>query len=473
MLTQVRLSNFRSIRNSEVRLGELTVVVGANGAGKSNFVKALKFISRIASVGLDETLATTFPLSWVFPKYVDDNHVENTRISIEYTVDLGLPSDLTYPGVGTPSVQHYLTLLPQPVGKGGLTYIVENESIIFNEPFTFLDVRNGKGIDLPPIPQSVVIARDRLGKIRVEFKPELRAKDVDAYVDWFGLDFLSSILKPSVGSEQPEWFLNFLQTSLLFERDQVTPGFGRKSLLDPELRTLLAFNPQMTEFRKALANLEVYDFSLDVLRREQDLNDSTQITSEGSNIAAVLRQFKPSSPAYADGNDQHRSWNRLLEAMIEIAPHLDEIKIGTTLATKEYIQFIESHLSKPVESWNTSDGTLRALAIMLAMETHPVGGTLIIEEPEQNLHPWAIKTILDYARFVIESRKVQIVFTTHSQHVLEALDPSEVLLVNRHLERGTVFNRLREMRPGHQIEMGEIGRLWVKGHLTAIPNYED
>jgi predicted ATPase len=44
----VRLEGFASIRHAEVELHDLNVLVGANGAGKSNFIRALELLGRIA-----------------------------------------------------------------------------------------------------------------------------------------------------------------------------------------------------------------------------------------------------------------------------------------------------------------------------------------------------------------------------------------------------------------------------------------
>ena len=44
-LHRVRLNNYRSIGACDVRLGQLTFLVGRNGSGKSNFVDALRFVS--------------------------------------------------------------------------------------------------------------------------------------------------------------------------------------------------------------------------------------------------------------------------------------------------------------------------------------------------------------------------------------------------------------------------------------------
>ncbi len=43
-IQRVVLKQYKSIKHCDVRLGLLTILVGANGAGKSNFVDALCFV---------------------------------------------------------------------------------------------------------------------------------------------------------------------------------------------------------------------------------------------------------------------------------------------------------------------------------------------------------------------------------------------------------------------------------------------
>lgn len=47
-LTTLEIDGFTSIRSARVTLGSLNVLVGANGAGKSNFIRALELLGRIA-----------------------------------------------------------------------------------------------------------------------------------------------------------------------------------------------------------------------------------------------------------------------------------------------------------------------------------------------------------------------------------------------------------------------------------------
>src|SRR5262249_9048323 len=44
---RIRIEGFASIRRAEVQLGDLNVLVGANGSGKSNFIRALEMLGRI------------------------------------------------------------------------------------------------------------------------------------------------------------------------------------------------------------------------------------------------------------------------------------------------------------------------------------------------------------------------------------------------------------------------------------------
>jgi AAA ATPase domain len=48
MLTEFTLANFKSYKTSRLPLGALTVLIGANAAGKSNAIEALRFLSWLA-----------------------------------------------------------------------------------------------------------------------------------------------------------------------------------------------------------------------------------------------------------------------------------------------------------------------------------------------------------------------------------------------------------------------------------------
>lgn len=56
MITSVRVKNFRSLAAVDVELGPLTVLVGPNASGKSNFVDVLRFVKDSLRLGLDTAI---------------------------------------------------------------------------------------------------------------------------------------------------------------------------------------------------------------------------------------------------------------------------------------------------------------------------------------------------------------------------------------------------------------------------------
>jgi energy-coupling factor transporter ATP-binding protein EcfA2 len=67
MITKVHIQNFRSFLDAEVALEPFSLVVGANGAGKSNFLRFLNAIARAAIAGGIESTRLIFdpPQEWV------------------------------------------------------------------------------------------------------------------------------------------------------------------------------------------------------------------------------------------------------------------------------------------------------------------------------------------------------------------------------------------------------------------------
>ena len=57
MITRVQIKNFRNLADVDVHLGPLTVLVGRNGAGKSTFLDALRFVRDALNDGLETAIS--------------------------------------------------------------------------------------------------------------------------------------------------------------------------------------------------------------------------------------------------------------------------------------------------------------------------------------------------------------------------------------------------------------------------------
>jgi predicted ATPase len=107
----------------------------------------------------------------------------------------------------------------------------------------------------------------------------------------------------------------------------------------------------------------------------------------------------------------------LLEAVVPYTKHVRPVKHGNKLAL-EFIQEWAEGKRLRFESFNMSDGTLRALGLLTAVYQHPAPSLITIEEPEATIHPGALPAVLDLIRHA--SRFMQVVVTTHSPDLLDA-----------------------------------------------------
>jgi predicted ATPase len=149
--------------------------------------------------------------------------------------------------------------------------------------------------------------------------------------------------------------------------------------------------------------------------------------------------------------------------MCRFHPRFKELKIiaqGNTLQ----LFLRETDLEALIPATRLSDGTLRYLAL-LAVLLHPAPPPLVcIEEPELGLHPDLID---DVAKLLVRaSAHTQLVVTTHSDHLVNALSdsPSAVLVTERE-EQGTVLRRPEPEDLGVWLKTHGLGDLWVQGDL--------
>jgi predicted ATPase len=81
-----------------------------------------------------------------------------------------------------------------------------------------------------------------------------------------------------------------------------------------------------------------------------------------------------------------------------------------------------------------SEGLLRFLAFAAVPYLAPAA-LLLVEEPENGLHPARIRDVVAMLREI--SHVIQVVIATHSPFVVEELEPREVTLLGRDEKRGT------------------------------------
>lgn len=119
-----------------------------------------------------------------------------------------------------------------------------------------------------------------------------------------------------------------------------------------------------------------------------------------------------------------------------------------------------------------SDGTLIALGLVTLLHHRPPR-LVLLDDIDAGLHPVAQKDVIDLVRAILDDKPhVQVVATSHSPFVLDALNATEVFVAGAANDTATSITRLNQhpgwqprsgfMRPGEFWSV--VGENWVAEH---------
>jgi predicted ATPase len=112
-----------------------------------------------------------------------------------------------------------------------------------------------------------------------------------------------------------------------------------------------------------------------------------------------------------------------------------------------------------IEARQLSEGMLYWLAFAALPYLGPAS-IILIEEPENGLHPSRIAEVMRVLRSVASSAQVMI--ATHSPLVINELQADEVTLITRTPERGTIATPLsRTKNFAQRAKVYALGELWL------------
>ncbi len=211
-----------------------------------------------------------------------------------------------------------------------------------------------------------------------------------------------------------------------------------------------------------------YRFQPDRLRRKSPPAPEPVLEEDGANLAAVLE-------AMITGPDR-AALHELERTLYQTIPTLRGISVPTIVSKKtakhpseplKALRFVLAGNERPpitISAEQVSDGAL-LLTAYLALAYSNTAEIILIEEPENGLHPSRLKMIIDLLRKMttgeVGPHKRQIIMTTHSPLLLNYCQPDEVRVVTRDAEGATRVTPLAEV-PNLPPLLQEfaIGELW-------------
>lgn len=183
------------------------------------------------------------------------------------------------------------------------------------------------------------------------------------------------------------------------------------------------------------------------------------LSKNGSNLSSVLYYLKQNSPD-------------ILEKILELIRQLPEeafesFEFITTSDNSDVLFALKYPNGEIISAKLLSDGTLRALAILTALETVPEGSRIIIEEIDNGVHASRVHVLIEAIWEASNRRHLNTLITTHNPATLDSLNDEqlECVVVCHYDKQGqsaklTPFFELPNVY--ELMERGKLGSLVVK-----------
>jgi predicted ATPase len=363
-LRRVRIRGFKSIAFCDVPLQPLTVLVGRNGSGKSNFLAALAFLGDVIRVGVPGALEKHGPWSSLVCRSAGTD-------AIEFDIEAGFTC-------GEPPRQ--------------LTTLADGNSSSSSE-LTRSDLQGQR-----------FVARYRL---------KLTKGRWSAYgVEEEALDILlpTGEVYAHYGTEKGGGSIRWREIPDPVYRFQSLPPTHRS---DFPLLGFLGIQP-FIDLADGFRWMGFYNFSPRVMRPHQQPFPETLLAEDGGNLASVLRTTLETSP---------ENFERIQDYLSIINPDVQSlapIRYGAYETVHFTMRSSGPNAAQEFDAASMSDGTLRALGTLAAayqvVPPHGHPSVIGIEEPETSLHPaasHALVSALDGA-----TQYSQVLLTAHSPDLL-------------------------------------------------------
>jgi predicted ATPase len=116
-----------------------------------------------------------------------------------------------------------------------------------------------------------------------------------------------------------------------------------------------------------------------------------------------------------------------------------------------------------VPATQASDGALLVLAYLTVLSSPERPSLLLVEEPENGIHPKRLRDVLRILRdLVAQQSRTQVVFTTHSPYAVDLLEPNEVTLCTKRVDGSVEVKRMADSETvREQHSLFTLGEIWT------------
>jgi predicted ATPase len=185
-------------------------------------------------------------------------------------------------------------------------------------------------------------------------------------------------------------------------------------------------------------------------------NDSYFLYEKGGNLAAFLFKIQTENVVF---------YHRIVKIIQSIAPFFSDFYFQANSEGFVRLQWQNKYSSTIYGASDLSDGTIRFIALVTLFMQPRLPRSIIIDEPELGLHPFAIAKLAGMIQSVAK-KGIQVIVATQSADLVNHFDPNDVITVDQKAGE-TQFNRLKQESLSLWLEDYMIGDLWQKNVITG------
>ncbi len=199
-----------------------------------------------------------------------------------------------------------------------------------------------------------------------------------------------------------------------------------------------------------------------LVKQLHNINDNQYLRPDARNLASFL---------YLLREEHTNSYQHIVKTVQLVAPFFGDFLIRPSRGNNEKIEleWVEKGQDEPFKAHQLSDGTLRfiCLATVLLQPLLMRPSTILIDEPELGLHPYAITTLASLIKSA--SKTNQLIISTQSVELLNEFEQWDVIVVDRKEEKST-FRRLDDADLADWLEDYSLGEAWKKNLFGGRPS---
>jgi predicted ATPase len=196
----------------------------------------------------------------------------------------------------------------------------------------------------------------------------------------------------------------------------------------PVLGPVVGYGPLLHALRTGLGT---YTLSLSAIRREPPIGRAAALSRDGGNVGDLLKRIEK--------HEEDLAW--IVKHLAAITPGITGIRAVAHAGQRIVLYFQSADGAKLARFaiGDMSDGTLRSLAILLALRQKPAPALVCIDGIEDSIHPSALAVLLDAV--AASTERCQVLLTSQSPEALshEAVTAKRVRVVDWNAGRSDVF----------------------------------